>query len=245
MSDLQVDGGHANVESLHEDSFLVQAMSLQRELGSPRTGMGQGQHPVIYNHAALPQKQRKTRQSGKRHRESSHPQRQQFTTESIPEESFEERRSGGQKLCGDGLRASYLEDANQADKFVKNTTKGSSKGSKALKKKSSKEELDKDERIEAARFDFFMFKQTMYDLLDEVKGNHSRVGPAQTNQITLDQTLSDKLTDVESKLEKLDVHFEYLASTAERSEKLNQANITQKKQKKELAKSLKEIEFTY
>ena len=74
-----------------------------------------------------------------------------------------------------------------------------------------------------------MFKQTMYDLLDEVKGNHSRVGPSQMNQITLDQTLSDKLTDVESKLEKLDVHFEYLASTAERSEKLNQANITQKK----------------
>ena len=62
MSDLQVNGGHVNIESLHEDSFLVQAMSLQRELGSPRiqprnslSGGNNGQ-PIIYNHAALPQK---------------------------------------------------------------------------------------------------------------------------------------------------------------------------------------------
>ena len=33
----------------------------------------------------------------------------------------------------------------------------------------------KDEKIEAAKFDFFMFKQTLLDLFDEVKGNHSRV----------------------------------------------------------------------
>ena len=51
------------MESLHEDSFLVQAMSLQRELGSPRIQPrnsigGQVGHPIIYNHAALPQKQR-------------------------------------------------------------------------------------------------------------------------------------------------------------------------------------------
>lgn len=39
-------------------------------------------------------------------------------------------------------------------------------------------EEEKNEKIEAARFDFFMFKQTMYDLLDEMKGNHSRIGPA-------------------------------------------------------------------
>ena len=39
MSDLQVDGGHANVESLQEDSFMVQALNLHREIGSPR-GMG-------------------------------------------------------------------------------------------------------------------------------------------------------------------------------------------------------------
>ena len=55
MSDLQVNGGHANIESLHEDSFLVQAMNLQRELGSPR--ILNNQQPVLINHA-LPQKQR-------------------------------------------------------------------------------------------------------------------------------------------------------------------------------------------
>lgn len=33
----------------------------------------------------------------------------------------------------------------------------------------------KDENIESAKFDFFMFKQTLLDLFDEVKGNHSRV----------------------------------------------------------------------
>lgn len=57
--------------------------------------------------------------------------------------------------------------------------------------------------------------------------------------------MKDKLSDVEEKLEKLEVHFEYLATTAEKSDKLKEANLTQKKQKKELARSLKEIEFTY
>ena len=58
MSDLQVNGGHDNGASLQEDSFLVQAMSLQRELGSPRIQqtISSGQAPVLYNHAALPQK---------------------------------------------------------------------------------------------------------------------------------------------------------------------------------------------
>lgn len=55
----------------------------------------------------------------------------------------------------------------------------------------------------------------------------------------------EKLADAETKLEKLDGHFEYLATTAEKSEFLHQANLTQKKQKKELARSLKQIEFTY
>ena len=36
------------------------------------------------------------------------------------------------------------------------------------------QEPSKDEKIEAARFDFFMFKQCMFDLLDEVKGNHTK-----------------------------------------------------------------------
>lgn len=58
MSDLQVNGGHANVESLQEDSFLMQAMNLQREIGSPRINVAPNQnnnHPVLINHA-LPQK---------------------------------------------------------------------------------------------------------------------------------------------------------------------------------------------
>lgn len=36
MSDLQVNGGPPNIESLHEDSFLAQAMNLQEALRSPR-----------------------------------------------------------------------------------------------------------------------------------------------------------------------------------------------------------------
>lgn len=43
--------------------------------------------------------------------------------------------------------------------------------------------------------------------------------------------MRDKFSDVEQKLEKLEVHFEYLASTAEKSDKLKEANLTQKKQK--------------
>ena len=95
-----------------------------------------------------------------------------------------------------------------------------------------------------------MFKQTMFDIFDEFKGDHSRLkalDPQEraVNGVVMDQTLKDKLSDVEEKLEKLEVHFEYLATTAEKSDKLKEANLTQKKQKKELARSLKEIEFTY
>ena len=61
----------------------------------------------------------------------------------------------------------------------------------------------------------------------------------------LDKELLAKLADAEGKLEKLDGHFEYLAQAAEKSEMLTQANRTQKKEKKVLARSLKEIDFTY
>lgn len=61
----------------------------------------------------------------------------------------------------------------------------------------------------------------------------------------LDKIVLEKLCDAEQKLEKLDQHFEYLASAAEKSEMLTQANLTQKKEKKVLARSLKEIDFTY
>ena len=71
-----------------------------------------------------------------------------------------------------GMRASYMNDANQASTFVKKAS-GSSRA-RLLKK--SVAELDKDEKIEAARFDFFMFKQTMFDLFDEIRGDHSRLG---------------------------------------------------------------------
>ena len=42
----------------------------------------------------------------------------------------------------------------------------------------------------------------------------------------IDQTMRDKLGDVEEKLEKLEVHFEYLATMAEKSDKLKEANLT-------------------
>lgn len=46
------------------------------------------------------------------------------------------------------------------------------------------------------------------------------------NGLVIDSELKQKLLDAESKLEKLDEHFEYLATTAEKSEKMNQANKT-------------------
>ena len=36
-------------------------------------------------------------------------------------------------------------------------------------------QTEDNEKIEAARFDFFMFKQTMYDLIDEVRGDNTRL----------------------------------------------------------------------
>ena len=38
--------------------------------------------------------------------------------------------------------------------------------------------------------------------------------------------MKDKLSEVEEKLEELEVHFEYLATTAEKSDKLKEANLT-------------------
>lgn len=68
----------------------------------------------------------------------------------------------------------------------------------------------------------------MYDLFDELKGDHSRIGSKAINGsgLVIDSELKKKLLEAESKLEKLDEHFEYLATTAEKSEKLNQANLT-------------------
>ena len=67
-----MNGGHANIESLQEDSFMVQALSLHKELVSPRIQPrnsigGQPQAPVLINHA-LPQKSRKKSQKGHRRR---------------------------------------------------------------------------------------------------------------------------------------------------------------------------------
>lgn len=144
------------------------------------------------------------------------------------------------------LKESYLRDENLASQFAK---KKSSTSKTQPLKPSEFECTESMEKIEAARFDFFMFKQHMFDLFDEFKGNHSRVQavrPSATSpHLLLDSTLREKLREAESKLDKLEVHFEHLASMAEKSEKLNQQNRTQKKQSTELAKSLKEIEFTY
>lgn len=89
---------------------------------------------------------------------------------------------------------------------------------------------DKNERVETARFDFFLFKQTIYDLFDELKGEHSRIDSKKTvgrsHAIVIDKELLEKFSDAETKLDKLDSHFEYLASAAEKSEILTQANLT-------------------
>ena len=55
-----------------------------------------------------------------------------------------------------------------------------------------------------------MFKQTMYELFDQAK----TAGTSGPNVVV------DKLGEIEEKLEKLDAHFEYLATTAEKSDKL-------------------------
>ena len=77
-----------------------------------------------------------------------------------------------------------------------------------------------------------MFKQHMFDLFDEFKGNHSRLlsknapaKPPSESMImgvpVMDSTMREKVIQAESKLEKLESHFETLASMAERSERLN------------------------
>lgn len=77
----------------------------------------------------------------------------------------------------------------------------------------------KDEQIESAKFDFFMFKQTLLDLFDEVKGNHSRVGNlnefgrASFNNMAADPAIFEKVLDAEQKLEKIEGHFEHLATS--------------------------------
>jgi len=115
----------------------------------------------------------------------------------------------------------------QASFFAKKSGGGSGP-TKAMKKSVVLSEEEKNERVETARFDFFLFKQTIYDLFDELRGEHSRVGAKKVNKNTpiLDKVLQEKLVDAEAKLEKLDGHFEYLASTAEKSEMLTQANLT-------------------
>lgn len=120
---------------------------------------------------------------------------------------------------GNGLRGSYLEDANQASHFVKKAS-GSSR-SKYLKKSALEQEEQKDEKIEAARFEFFMFKQTMYDLFDHLKGNHSCLQAPGKSPMQQDQDFLTKVGEVESRLDKVDGHFEYLAAEAEKSQKLN------------------------
>lgn len=147
---------------------------------------------------------------------------------------------------GDKLRASYIQDVKQATYFAKKSAGGSGP-TKALKSNNQLLVEEKNERVETARFDFFLFKQTIYDLFDELRGEHSRIGSKKLakNNLVLDKIVLEKLCDAEQKLEKLDQHFEYLASAAEKSEMLTQANLTQKKEKKVLARSLKEIDFTY
>ena len=69
-----------------------------------------------------------------------------------------------------------------------------------------------DENIESAKFDFFMFKQTLLDLFDEFRGNHSRVGRQTSDRRALDAGLIAKINDAEQKLEKVEVHFDGLAT---------------------------------
>jgi len=68
----------------------------------------------------------------------------------------------------------------------------------------------------------------MFDLFDDIKGDHSRIGAAKVakSNLFVDSALLEKLQDAEGKLEKLELHFEYLATAAEKSEKLTQANRT-------------------
>ena len=112
----------------------------------------------------------------------------------------------------------------------------------------------KDEQIEAAKFDFFMFKQTLLDLFDEVKGNHSRIGNINGRRnsaggMNIDPAVIEKVTDAEQKLEKVESHFEWITADLqeqlEKSSKHHKLEKSQKAQKTELAKSLKDIELTY
>ena len=58
-----------------------------------------------------------------------------------------------------------------------------------------------------------MLKQTLLDRFDEFRGNHSRVGKQPQDRRGLDPGLVAKLNDAEQKLEKVESHFDYLATS--------------------------------
>ena len=57
-----------------------------------------------------------------------------------------------------------------------------------------------------------MFKQTLLDLFDEFRGNHSRVIGQAKDRRAQDTRLIAKINDAEQKLEKVETHFDGLAT---------------------------------
>ena len=82
---------------------------------------------MIYNHAALPQKQRNKKKSRSR-RGSSNP------TRVIPEENETEMALNKLETKKNGMRGSYLDDKNQANVFANKTKMGGTTRTKPLKK---------------------------------------------------------------------------------------------------------------
>lgn len=72
----------------------------------------------------------------------------------------------------------------------------------------AKAKFTKQHHVETARFDFFMLKQTLIDLFDEIKGNKSHVGDLQQDgdppEGLNNSRLIGKISDAETKLERFE-----------------------------------------
>ena len=112
----------------------------------------------------------------------------------------------------------------------------------------------KQHHVETARFEFFMLKQTLLDLFDELRGNKSHIGAdlqqdGEPPEGCDFNRILPKITDAEGKLERFEQQMESMADslcqmiTKSRTDK--KAQTAKAKQREELAKSLKELELAY
>ena len=128
---------------------------------------------------------------------------------------------------GAPLRESYLKDKQQAQRFVKKAENSggsrvtgahsSAKSNiKSLKEQSRMAKEDQDKKIQQAEYEFFMLKQDLHDLFDELKGNHSRMKNSPDKQgFVADKAILDKTAIAEATLDRFEKHFDYMTRVAQ------------------------------